>query len=78
MEAGELLISILQRTWYSSNLSGNKVRIAQYISMMPAQEDNEPLRQWRIAFLERQDRTGRVCISRRSTQSGSKRSMRLL
>jgi hypothetical protein len=31
------------------NLSGNKVRIAQYISMMPAQEDNEELRQWRIS-----------------------------
>ncbi|MBD0364542.1 MAG: phytanoyl-CoA dioxygenase, partial [Flavisolibacter sp.] len=30
------------------NLSGNKVRIAQYISMMPAQEANEALRQWRI------------------------------
>ncbi len=26
----------------------NKVRIAQYISMMPAEEENEELRQWRI------------------------------
>jgi len=29
--------------------SGDKVRIAQYISMMPAEENNEPLRQWRVA-----------------------------
>jgi hypothetical protein len=25
------------------------VRIAQYISMMPAEEDNEALKQWRIS-----------------------------
>ena len=30
------------------NHSGSKVRIAQYISMMPAEEENEALRQWRI------------------------------
>lgn len=30
------------------NNSKDKVRIAQYISMMPAEEDNEELRQWRI------------------------------
>ena len=28
--------------------SAGKVRIAQYISMMPAQEENEQLREWRI------------------------------
>jgi hypothetical protein len=50
MEAGDLLIfNSLQPHGIRPNLSGNKVRIAQYISMMPAQEDNEPLRQWRIA-----------------------------
>ena len=30
------------------NHSGDQVRIAQYISMMPADEGNEPLRNWRI------------------------------
>jgi hypothetical protein len=49
MEAGDLLIfnSTLAHGIRPNN-SGNKVRIAQYVSMMPAQEDNEALRQWRI------------------------------
>ena len=49
LEAGDLLI------FHSSephgirpNNSVDKVRIAQYISMMPAQEDDETLRAWRI------------------------------
>ncbi|RAK02276.1 ectoine hydroxylase-related dioxygenase (phytanoyl-CoA dioxygenase family) [Larkinella arboricola] len=50
MEAGDLLIfNSTQPHGIRPNLSGNKVRIAQYISMMPAQEDNEALRQWRIS-----------------------------
>lgn len=49
MEAGDLLIfNSTQPHGIRPNLSGNKVRMAQYISMMPAEEDNEPLRQWRI------------------------------
>jgi hypothetical protein len=49
MEAGDLLIfNSSQPHGIRPNLSGNKVRIAQYISMMPAEEDNEPLRQWRV------------------------------
>lgn len=49
MEAGDLLIfNSLQPHGIRANRSGDKVRIAQYISMMPAEEDNEPLRQWRI------------------------------
>lgn len=49
MEAGDLLIfNSLQPHGIRPNLSDNKVRIAQYISMMPAEEDNEPLKQWRI------------------------------
>ena len=49
MEAGDLLIfNSLLPHGIRPNLSGDKVRIAQYISMMPAEEDNEPLRQWRI------------------------------
>jgi hypothetical protein len=49
MEAGDLLIfNSLQPHGIRPNTSGSKVRIAQYISMMPAQEDNEELRQWRI------------------------------
>jgi hypothetical protein len=49
MNAGDLLIfnSSLAHG-IRPNKSENKVRIAQYISMMPAEEDNEPLRQWRI------------------------------
>lgn len=50
MEAGDLLIfNSLQPHGIRPNISRNKVRIAQYISMMPAEENNEPLRQWRIA-----------------------------
>lgn len=49
MEAGDLLIfNSLQPHGIRPNMSGNKVRIAQYISMMPAEEENEPLKQWRI------------------------------
>lgn len=49
LEAGDLLIfNSLEPHGIRPNLSKDKVRMAQYISMMPAQEDNEPLRQWRI------------------------------
>lgn len=49
MEAGDLLIfNSLQPHGIRPNLSTHKVRIAQYISMMPAEEDNIPLRDWRI------------------------------
>ncbi len=49
MEAGDLLIfNSLLAHGIRANRSENKVRMAQYISMMPAQEDDEPLRQWRI------------------------------
>jgi hypothetical protein len=49
MEAGDLLVfNSLQPHGIRPNVSGDKVRIAQYISMMPAEEDNEALREWRI------------------------------
>jgi ectoine hydroxylase-related dioxygenase (phytanoyl-CoA dioxygenase family) len=49
LKAGDLLIfNSLQPHGIRANRSENKVRMAQYISMMPAQEDNEELRQWRI------------------------------
>ncbi|MCX6215986.1 phytanoyl-CoA dioxygenase family protein [Spirosoma sp.] len=49
MEAGDLLIfNSTQPHGIRPNLSTYKVRIAQYISMMPAEEDNEALRQWRV------------------------------
>ena len=49
MNAGDLLIfNSLLAHGIRPNRSENKVRIAQYISMMPAQEENEALRQWRI------------------------------
>lgn len=49
LEAGDLLIfHSAQPHGIRPNRSEDKVRIAQYISMMPAEEDNEELRQWRI------------------------------
>lgn len=49
LEAGDLLIfNSLEPHGIRANNSGNRVRVAQYISMMPAQEENEELRQWRI------------------------------
>ena len=49
MEAGDLLIfNSTQPHGIRPNLSGNKVRIAQYISMMPAEEENDALRDWRV------------------------------
>jgi len=49
METGDLLIfNSTEPHGIRPNLSKDKVRIAQYISMMPAQEDNEALKEWRI------------------------------
>lgn len=49
MEAGDLLIfNSTEPHGIRPNKSEDKVRIAQYISMMPAEEDNEEMRQWRI------------------------------
>ncbi len=49
MEAGDLLIfHSCQPHGIRPNLSQDKVRMAQYISMMPAEEDNQALREWRI------------------------------
>ncbi len=48
--AGDLLIfNSSQPHGIRANNSQDKVRIAQYISMMPAEEDNEAMRQWRIS-----------------------------
>ncbi len=49
MEAGDLLIfNSSQPHGIRPNQSGDKVRIAQYISMIPAEEDNEAMKQWRV------------------------------
>jgi len=49
MEAGDLLIfNSSEPHGIRPNRSEDKVRTAQYISMMPAQEDNETLKEWRI------------------------------
>ncbi len=49
LEAGDLLIFNSQLPHgIRPNHSDGKVRIAQYISMMPADEGNEALREWRI------------------------------
>jgi hypothetical protein len=49
LRAGDLLIfNSLQPHGIRPNLSKDKVRIAQYISMMPAEEDNVALKEWRI------------------------------
>jgi len=60
MEAGDLLIfNSLEPHGIRANRSADKVRIAQYIAMMPAQEDNEELRQWRInSWQSREAMTG--------------------
>ncbi len=56
LEAGDLLIfNSLLPHGIRPNTSGNKVRIAQYIAMMPAQEENEELRQWRINSWQSRD-----------------------
>jgi hypothetical protein len=48
LEAGDLLIfNSLQPHGIRANNS-DQVRCAQYISMMPAEEDNDSLREWRI------------------------------
>lgn len=49
MEAGDLLIfNSLLPHGIRPNKSKDKVRIAQYIAMMPADEQNTALREWRI------------------------------
>lgn len=49
LEAGDLLIfNSTEPHGIRPNISEDKVRIAQYISMMPAQEENESLKEWRI------------------------------
>ena len=49
MEAGDLLIfNSTEPHGIRPNRSGKKVRIAQYISMMPAEEENQELIDWRI------------------------------
>ena len=49
MEAGDLLIfNSTEPHGIRPNLSDDKVRIAQYISMMPAQEEVNSLRDWRV------------------------------
>lgn len=60
MNAGDLLIfNSSQPHGIRANRSKDKVRLAQYISMMPAQEDDEALRQWRVkSWQEREAPTG--------------------
>ena len=49
LEAGDLLIfNSSQPHGIRPNNSTDKVRIAQYISMMPAEEENDALRDWRV------------------------------
>ena len=49
LEAGDLLIfNSTTPHGIRANNSENKVRMAQYISMMPAEEDNEAMRDWRV------------------------------
>jgi hypothetical protein len=49
LEAGDLLIfNSCEPHGIRPNRSKNRVRIAQYISMMPAEEDNQELKDWRI------------------------------
>jgi len=60
LEAGDLLIfNSLLPHGIRPNKSNDKVRIAQYVAMMPAQEENEELKQWRInSWQSREAMTG--------------------
>ncbi|MBE7177104.1 MAG: phytanoyl-CoA dioxygenase family protein [Mucilaginibacter polytrichastri] len=50
LNAGDLLIfNSTQPHGIRPNLSADKVRIAQYISMMPAEQENTTMREWRIS-----------------------------
>ena len=49
MNAGDLLIFNSTEPHGIRPNSSNTPRLAQYISMMPAQEENEELRQWRVS-----------------------------
>lgn len=50
LNAGDLLIfNSTQPHGIRPNNSQDKVRMAQYISMIPAEEDNEERRQWRVS-----------------------------
>ena len=50
MEAGDLLIfNSTEPHGIRPNHSDGKVRIAQYISMMPAEEENQALKDWRVS-----------------------------
>ena len=49
MEAGDLLIFNSTEPHGIRVNNSDKVRMAQYISMMPAEEENEELREWRIS-----------------------------
>ena len=54
LEAGDLLIfNSLLAHGIRPSLSKDKVRMAQYISMMPAEENNEALKKWRINSWEK-------------------------
>ncbi|QNK64458.1 phytanoyl-CoA dioxygenase family protein [Pedobacter sp. PAMC26386] len=56
LEAGDLLIfHSAQPHGIRANTSLDKVRVAQYIAMMPAQEENEELRQWRVGSLKNRE-----------------------
>ncbi|NYH15269.1 phytanoyl-CoA dioxygenase family protein [Paraburkholderia bryophila] len=49
MEPGDMLVfNSLLAHGIRPNLSHDRARLAQYISMSPAEEDNETLRQWRV------------------------------
>jgi hypothetical protein len=49
LEAGDLLIfNSLLPHGIRPNHSVDKVRVAQYISMMPAEEDNQAMVEWRV------------------------------
>lgn len=48
MEAGDLLIFNSSQPHGIRVNNSDKVRIAQYISMMPAEEDNIEMRDWRV------------------------------
>ena len=64
LKKGDLLIfNSLLPHGIRPNLSKNKIRIAQYVSMFPSEENNEALKEWRIKSLVQKNCARRICFS---------------
>ena len=79
LEAGDLLIfNSSQPHGIRPNNSKDKVRIAQYLSMMPAQENDKDLVEWRVNSWKNRVAPEGICVSWRSTRIGNRKNIKLL